>query len=283
MRHSARTRLIVSIALIISGLGVTFAAADSLINTREADKSHSSSSVGQIAGATGAEPEATSDVLGARASSEEPRADRDRAQPRSCNDDRRCEGSWGDAERSGQAIAAALVLASDEQEQNSAPGDVDQITQLIPRVRERVQELLPLRECTSAIGGKAICLDFSGGNYFVGDAPDDGRMEIGFCTSDGYYYVATPSLAGGTGTPCPGETAGDDKATGNKAPKARECTSSVGGEATCFDFADGKYLVIDSKDDGESELGFCTGSGYYYVAGPSVDGGTNDECPDSAA
>jgi hypothetical protein len=63
----------------------------------------------------------------------------------------------------------------------------------------------------------------------------------------------------------------------------RECTSSVGGEATCFDFADGKYLVIDSKDDGESELGFCTGSGYYYVAGPSVDGGTNDECPDSAA
>lgn len=285
MRPSARTRIIVSIALIISGIAVTFAAANSLINTGNSDKSPSGgpNALAQIAGAGGAEDDPAGDVLGAEASGSEPRADKERDRRPRCNEERRCEGSWGDAERSGRAAVAALILSGDDQQHRRTAADVDQITQLIPRVRERVEDLLPLRECTSAIGGDAICFDFSDGNYLVGDLPDDGSVEIGFCTSDGYYYVASGALAGGRGTPCPGDADGDDKPTSEKPPTARECTSAVGGEASCFDFGHDKYLVIDPMDDGESELGFCTGDGYYYVSGPSVDGGTKAECPDSSA
>ena len=285
MDSSARARLIVSVALIISGIAVTFAAANSLINTGGDHKSHSSSStsLAQIAGAGGVEEDPAGDVLGAQESSDEQRADKDRDRRPRCSEKRACEGSWGDATRSGGAIVAAVMLSGDDQQQQRRhdAADVDQITQLIPRVRERVEDLLPLRECTSAIGGEAICFDFSDGSYLVGDAPGDDGAEIGFCTDDGYYYVASGSLAGGPGTPCPGDDADDEKTTG-KPPKARDCTSDVGGEATCFDFGAGQYLVIDPMDDGESELGFCTGDDYYYVSGPSVDGGTKVECPDSS-
>lgn len=284
MRPSTRTRLVVSIALIISGIAVTFAAANSLINTREADKSPSaSSSVGQIAGASGAEPDATGAVLGAQASSEEPRAaDKDRAQPKRCGDERRCEGSWGDAERSGRAVAAALVLAGDEQQGGSNPVDADRITQLIPRVRERVLDLLKMTDCKSAIGGDAICFEFTDGSYLVGDAPQDGAGELGFCTSSGYYFVAGPTPDGGAGVECPGGSEGDETGGGHL-PRARECTSSIGGEATCFAFGGGKYLVSDPFGDGEGELGFCTKDGYYFVSAPSAEGGAGGECPDASS
>ena len=62
-------------------------------------------------------------------------------------------------------------------------------------------------------------------------------------------------------------------------PLIRECTSSIGGAATCFDFGGGNYLVGDGPADGETELGFCTSSGYYWVSGPSLGGGTGGACP----
>ena len=281
MRPSTRTRLVVSIALIISGIAVTFAAANSLINTREADKSHSASgSVGQIAGATGAEPPATGEVLGAQSSSEEPRAaDRERAKPKHCGDARRCEGTWGDASRSGQAVAAAFVVSGHEQQQgDSSPADRDRITQVIPRVRERVLDLLKITECTSLIGGDAICVKFPDGSYLVGDAANDGAGEMGFCTGSGYYFVAGPTPDGGTGVECPDGSAGDETG-GGQMPKARECTSSVGGEATCFAFGGGMYLVSDPFRDGGGELGFCTRDGYYFVSASSAAGGIGGECP----
>jgi len=279
MRPSARTRVVFSIALIIFGVAVTFAAADSLINTGGGHKSHSSggTSLAQIAGAAGAEPDATGDVLGAEETSDEPRADKDRGERKRCDEDRRCEGSWGDAARSGTTVAAFVVSERDQTAGDGAPA-VDHIKQLVPTVRERVEDLLKIRECTSSIGGEAICFDFGDGNYLVGDAPSDGAGELGFCTSDGYYFVSGPTPGGGAGAECPGGSGGDETGT-THAPKARECTSSIGGDATCFAFGGGKYLVSDPFDDGEGELGFCTRDGYYFVAAPSAEGGTGDECP----
>jgi hypothetical protein len=280
MRLSTRGRLIFSIALIIFGIAVTFAAADSLINTRHADKSPSSGDVGQVAGASGAEPEATGDVLGAQASSAEPRAHKAGAERKRCDEDRRCEGSWGDAARNGAAVAA-FVVSDNDQPQGDTP-DVDHIRQLIAPVRERVEDLLKIRDCTSSIGGEALCFEFGDGSYLVGDAPTDGQAEFGFCTSDGYYFVSGPTPDGGAGVACPDGSGGDETGAGH-APRARECTSSLGGEATCFAFGGGKYLVTDSFDDGEGELGFCTRDGYYVVSAPSAEGRIGGECPDASA
>ena len=281
MRPSTRTRLVVSIALIIFGIAVTFAAADSLINTDHADKSPSSGDVSQIAGASGAEPDATGDVLGAGASSAEPTADEDRTKPKRCGDDRRCEGSWGDVSRGGSATAAAFFMSTDDEQQGHSAPAVDRIKQLIPQVRERVDDVLKIRDCTSSIGGEALCFEFGDGNYLVGDGPADGQAEFGFCASDGYYFVSGPTPAGGVGAACPDGSTGDETG-GGPAPKARECMSSVGGDATCFAFGGGKYLVTDPSNDGEGELGFCTRDGYYFVAAPSAEGGTGGECPDAA-
>lgn len=283
MRPSTRTRLVVSIALIIFGVAVTFAAADSLINTGGGHKSHSNSgtSVAQIAGASGAEPDATGDVLGAEATSDEPSDDTNHADRKRCGGDRNCEGSWGGASRSGATAAAFVVPARDEANGDDAPA-VDRIRQVVPNVRERVEDLLKIRDCTSSIGGEAICFDFGDGNYLVGDAPSDGAGELGFCTSDGYYFVSGPTPAGGAGAECPDGSAGDETGTA-RTPKARECTSSIGGDATCFAFGGGMYLVSDPFDDGEGELGFCTPDGYFFVAAPSAEGGTGSECPDAAA
>jgi len=281
MRHPARTRLVVSIALIIFGIAVTFAAADSLINTRDADKSPSpSSSAAQIAGASGAEPDATADVLGAQESSAEPRADEDRAERKRCDEDRRCEGAWGDAARSGAAMAAAFVVPEDDQPQADKPA-VDHIRQLIPTVRERVDDLLKIRQCISSIGGEAVCFEFGDGSYLVGDGLRDGAGELGFCSSDGYYFISGPTPDGGAAVECPDGSGGDETAAGH-APKTRECTSSIGGDATCFAFGGGKYLVSDPVADGEGELGFCNGDSYYVVTGPSAAGGTRGDCPDAA-
>lgn len=282
MRLSTRGRLVFSIALIIFGIAVTFAAADSLINTHHADKSHSSSDVSQIAGATGAEDDPAGDVLGAEASSGEPRADSDGDRRKRCDEERRCEGNWGGAERSGVAAAAAFVVTGNDQGQRQADAPaVDRITQLIPGVRERVEDALNIRDCTSSIGGEALCFEFGDGTYLVGDAPTDGEAEFGFCASSGYYYVSGPSLDGGAGVACPDGSTGDETGAGHT-PKARECTSSIGGDATCFAFGGGKYLVTDPFDDGEGELGFCTRDGYYFVSAPSAEGGTGGECPDAA-
>ncbi len=84
------------------------------------------------------------------------------------------------------------------------------------------------------------------------------------------------------GGACPGED-GTGKGHNGDAPTARECTSSTGGDATCFDFGGGKYLVSDPLDDGEGELGFCTSSGYYFVSAPSAHGETGAKCPDVPA
>jgi hypothetical protein len=289
MRLSTRRRLVVSIALIISGIAVTFAAADSLINTHHADKSQSGD-VGQIAGASGAEPDATGDVLGAQASSEEPRVDKDRTQPKHCNEERRCEGSWGDAARGGEAVAALMLTGDDGSEGGGAPtcadtnSCVDHIRELIPSVRERVDDVLSIHECISSIGGEAACFSFADGSYLVADGPKDGEAELGFCTSSGYYYVSAPAPEPGTRSACPdGPAAGGGEAPRGHEPSAvRDCTSSVGGEATCFGFSGGTYLLSDSLQDGEGELGFCTRDGYYFVAGPSAEGGTGGACPDAA-
>jgi hypothetical protein len=63
-------------------------------------------------------------------------------------------------------------------------------------------------------------------------------------------------------------------------PTLRQCTSSIGGDATCFDFGEGRYLLGDGPADGRTELGFCTSSGdYYNVSGPYLDGGVDAACP----
>jgi hypothetical protein len=89
-----------------------------------------------------------------------------------------------------------------------------------------------------------------------------------------------PGGGGGGGAPAPP----------GGAPGSRECTSSTGGAAMCFDLGDGNFLLGDPPDDGKGELGFCTtsdqapaGAGYYYVSGPSPDGGAGEACPGAAA
>ena len=62
-------------------------------------------------------------------------------------------------------------------------------------------------------------------------------------------------------------------------PLMRECVSSIGGQALCFDFGGGNYLVADGPADGVTELGFCTSTGYYHVNGPFLDGGVGATCP----
>ena len=135
------------------------------------------------------------------------------------------------------------------------------------------------RDCTSASGGEATCVDFGNGTFLVGDSPQgDNQGELGVCTSSGYFYVAGPSKpAGAPGATCPaggtdtgeqepsdggGDPAPPEGGGGGapSAPTTRDCTSSNGGEATCVDFGAGNYLVGDSPDDGQGELGFCTAS-----------------------
>ena len=286
MRHSARTRLVVSIALIVFGVAVTIAAADSLINTSEREESQPNA-LSHIDGAAGAPVVPESDTLGAQADSA-PRRGPDPT--RKCGVDRKCEGDWGSAERGyGVPRDAEWVLVDSAGGGGSDPaprcGDTcaNRLEQLFRRGDEQLPDIPTIRECTSSIGGEAICFDFGNGHYFVGDAPQDGEGELGFCTSDGYYYISAPSLTGGTGAACPGDRAGDEDARGGRPAKARECTSSIGGEATCFGFGGGNYLVSDPAHDGAAELGFCTSDGYYYVSGPSGDGGVRTECPDAAA
>jgi len=99
-----------------------------------------------------------------------------------------------------------------------------------------------------------------------------------------------PAGSGGGGAPLPcSDTSTCVQRVGNlitnasdrlpDVPLLRQCTSSNGGAATCFDFGGGNYLVGDGPADGQTELGFCTSSGYYWVSGPSLGGGTGGACP----
>lgn len=291
MDRSSRARLAASLALIAFGLAATFAVADSLISdTRDANTARSAP-VGEIEGASGAPaapaaPE--SDVLEALAKPAPADGDkRERADAAWCTGGQHCEreGRVGGAD----GMAAVWAPANVDDRRGPAPscGDtsscIDRVVSLLPRVQQRPLDLPTIEECTSSIGGDALCFDFGDGNYLVGDAPTDGEGELGFCTSLGYYYVSGPSPQGGAGGPCP-DDGGDGTADGG-APTVRDCTSSIGGEATCFDFGDGKYLVFDRTDEGEGELGFCTGADYYFVSvdAPSAGGDAGAKCPDAAA
>jgi hypothetical protein len=182
-------------------------------------------------------------------------------------------------------MAAAMIPAGGAGGDLQLPcGDtntcVDRVGRLITDVADKLPALPKVRNCKSSIGGEAMCFDFGAGTYLVGDSPADGQAELGFCMGSGYYYVSGPSPGGGAGSACPGERPADDGAGGDT-PTAHECQSSIGGEATCFDFGGGNYLVSDPLADGEGELGFCTDSDYYYVSAPSAEGDAGAKCPNA--
>ena len=208
-------------------------------------------------------------------------------------DDKRKRRTDGVDKAEGTPVLAALIPAGSGGGGPPLPCSdtsscVNRVGRLVTDVADRLPDLPKLRECISSIGGEALCFDFGGGNYLVCDGPADGELEFGFCGGSGYYHVSGPSLGGGTGGACPGDRGGDDRARGDRPPRGevptrRECTSLRGGQATCFDFSDGSYIVSDSLADGEGELGFCGASGYYYVSAPSAEGGAGARCPGARA
>ena len=295
MRPSTRRRLIALVAVATFGLAVTFAVADNftLIGPRTVEPTGEVSP--PLEDATSAPSDPSGDELGAYAGGLQQRLDgASEPDKKRCKADKRCEknGRGGDDEDGDETETVAALIPAGSGGGGDRPAlpctdtnsCVGRLEALIPYVRDRVAEQLPrIRECTSSIGGEATCFDFGNGNYLVGDAPQDGQAEIGFCTKSGYYHVSAPALDGGAGAACPDDPAGEADGEGDDPPTARECTSSSGGQAKCFDFGDGKYIVSDPPDDGEGELGFCTGSGYYYVSAPSAEGGAGVECPDAPA
>lgn len=293
MTPVTRRRLTVLVAIAAFATVAAFAVADSIItrNAPSTDGSQPKAS-GYIEGSAGAplaapdsgEREPYTGGLQARLPGSS------KPDKKECKGEKRCEQKRDrDGEQTVETVAAAFGSAgSGEDGTGLTPPCTDtdscvgEIRQLIPRVRERVSGLPLIRECTSSIGGEALCFDFGDGRYLVGDAPDEGGAELGFCAPSGYYYVSGPAPEGGAGVACPDE-GGKDDSDGGDVPTARECTSSIGGQATCFDFGDGKYIVSDPLTDGRGELGFCTGSGYYYVSAPSATGEAGAKCPDAAA
>ena len=292
MTPVTRSRLTVLLAIAAFAAVVAFAVADSVTFIGEPSspgpKRNASGYIDGAAGTPLLAPDEgeyapfTGGLQPRRAGSSKPR------KAKECKAEKRCDEKKGDegAEQTVETVAATFAPADSGDEGALTPpcDDADtcvgEIQQLIPRVRERVSDLPLISECTSSIGGEALCFDFGDGNYLVGDAPDDGEAELGFCTPAGYYYVSGPSLESGTGGACPDEHGGGNgNADGGDAPTTRECTSASGGDATCFDFGDGSYIVSDPLADGGGELGFCTDSGYYYVSAPSGTGEAGAECP----
>jgi len=279
MRRLTRLRLVVSFAIAAFGLAVAFAIADGVVFNGSSKDESMRWVTGYIDGAAGAPAEPSGGVRGVAAASSESRAGR--ANKRDGAKKKR----GGDG--AGEKVLAAAVIPTGASE-GSGPAApcagtascIGRLERLTTDVRKRIADLPLIRECTSSIGGEALCFDFGDGHYLVGDAPDDGQAELGFCASSGYYYVSGPSPDGGARTACP-----DDRAAAERGdpPAARECTSSTGGEATCFDFGGGRYIVSDPLDDGKGELGFCTPSGYYYVSAPSGRGGAGGKCPGTPA
>jgi hypothetical protein len=296
MRSVTRLRLTSLIALVAFGVAVTFAVADSLtlIGPRTIEPH------GEVAAPIGSatdtdEPASPAhDELGAIASGGAREAERrnERKEAKSSRGDR--EGDGAETEQSDEPSDSIIPAVIDDGGQLTLPctevdSCVERVGRLITDVRatvpelETVPELLPIRGCTSSIGGEALCVDFGDGNYLVGDAPYDGEAELGFCTSSGYYHVTGPSLEGGVGAACPDDPDGSSDSDGGDAPTMRECTSSNGAEAVCFDFADGSYIVYDAHDDGESELGFCSSSGYSFISAPTGEGQADAKCPKAVA
>ena len=263
------------VALVVFGSAVAFAASDDLPLVGSRTVQPQGELLRPLEDQAGESAVPLHDELGKLASSdgagEGRRADR-----------KRKRGGDGD----GQTVLAAVIddgraNAGEPPSPCSDAGScVGHIQPLVPDVRERVAELPLIRECESSAGGDALCFDFGNGHYLVGDSPEDGQAELGFCASSGYYYVSGPELDGGARTACP-----DDRAVADSGdpPKARECVSSTGGSATCFYFGAGRYIVSDPFDDGDGELGFCTPAGYYFVSVPSGTGGAGAECPGVAA
>ena len=282
MRTDTRGRLIVLTAFAVLGIGVTLAVADSLPVVGSRTVAPHGEALPTVGSADEAQA-ATHDELGAQATSEKRRS----AKARKADGAKRNRG--GEAQGDGDELQAVAALIPANRSDGNLPlpcsdtnSCVDRVGNLITNVVDRVPDLPRLRECTSLIGGDATCFDFGAGNYLVGDAPTDGEAELGFCTDSGYYYVAAPHLGGGVGESCPGDPAARDRSDG-KAPRPHDCTSSNGGQATCFDFGDGSYIVSDPASDGEGELGFCTGADYYYVSAPSAEGDAGAKCPDARA
>jgi hypothetical protein len=278
MRRWMRANL-AALTLVVLAIGAAFAVADSinLVSPRAVAPQGEIFPPRDDGTADAATPE--HDELGARASA--PGRSPGKAGKRDDGDKRRngSAGVGGD-----QAVMAAAVIpgrdGGGESPCSGTNSCVDRVGRLITDVADKLPGLPKIRECTSSIGGEAICFDFGAGNYMVGDSPADGQAELGFCTADGYYYVSGPSLGGGAGSACPGDHPADG-GTGGDAPTARECQSSIGGQATCFDFGGGNYLVSDPQSDGEGELGFCTSSDYYYVSAPSAEGDAGAKCPNT--
>ena len=274
-----RARLAAVVTLAVLSVGAAFALADSinLVSPRTLEPHGEVFPPSGDATAEAATPE--HHELGARASAREHRAGKRDER------DRRRSGSAGVG--SDQAVMAAAVIPVGGGDGDALPlpctgtnSCVDRVGRLITNVTDTLPGLPKIRECKSSIGGQAICFDFGAGNYLVGDDPADGEGELGFCAGSGYYHVSGPSLGGGVGSACPGDRPADG-GTGDDAPTAHECKSLAGGEATCFDFGDGNYLVSDPYADGEGELGFCASSGYYYVSAPSAEGAAGARCPNA--
>ncbi len=279
-----RRRLPGLVALAVLGAGVAFAVADglSLVESRTV-KPHVEV-LPSLETAEGAAGGAEHDELGAIETGRDSRAAERTKRDRTRREDRR-HGRAGDDDDQTAMLAALIPAGSGGGGQPLPCTDtnscVDRVGRLITDVADRLPGLPRIRECTSSIGGKATCFDFGAGNYLVGDSPADGQAELGFCTASGYYYVSGPSLGGGTGGACPGGRPHKrERPTGQGAPPTpRECESLSGGDATCFDFSGGSYIVSDPLADGKGELGFCTGSGYYYVSAPSAEGAAGANCP----
>lgn len=283
MRTDQRGRLVVLTAFAVLGIGVALAVADSLPLVGSRTVAPHGEALPTSGGAADEGDAATHEELGAQAASNERRS----AKVRKRDAAKRKRRGAADDDVGELQVASALIPARGTDGNLPLPCSdtnscVDRVGNLITNVVERVPGLPRLRECTSSIGGAATCFDFGSGNYLVGDAPTDGEAELGFCTDSGYYYVAGPQLGGGVGESCPDDPGAVDRRDG-KAPRPHDCTSSNGGDATCFDFGDGTYIVSDPASDGEGELGFCTDSDYYYVSAPSAEGDAGAKCPRARA
>jgi hypothetical protein len=295
MTPVTRRRLTVLVAIAAFGLVVAFAVADNITRNAPPKDDSQATASGYLDGSAGAPltaPDSSEEEPYTGGLQERLAGTSEPDKKKGCKGEKPCEKKDrdDDAEGTAETIPAAFAPASSDDGGNGltppctdADSCVGEIEQLIPRVRERVSDLPLVRECTSSIGGEALCFDFGDGEYLVGDAPDEDGAEIGFCSSSGYYYVSGPTLEGGAGVDCPDEPGNSGGGNGDDAPTTRECTSSTGGQATCFDFGDGQYIVNDPFADGGGEVGFCDGSDYHYVSGPTGTADTGGKCPDAAA
>ena len=214
MTPVTRSRLTVLVALAAFAMVVAVAVADNITrNAPPTDDSQPTAS-GYIDGSAGAPPAApdsgerepyTGGLQARLPGSSKP-------DKKDCKREKRCDEKKrdGDGEQTVQTVAAAFAPASSDDGDNGltppctdTDSCVGEIKQLIPRVRERVSDLPLIRECTSSIGGEALCFDFGDGQYIVSDPLADGGGEFGFCTGSGYYYVSAPTATGEAGGKCP--------------------------------------------------------------------------------